>query len=176
MQSYQWTQSFRLLHEKAELQYRKGNREPESYFSDSEKAELTSIGLRPGHLYDFAEDFVGSGEPDWSTSLLISAVRRDYFLYIQGGEVSVDLKVVRTQDLPERKAEMEGIPWLPRILTKARAFLEGSLCPEVMYFCGGDRNFLRTHDLHPADFLRAVWGAGARDEKVLAFVRGAPPC
>jgi hypothetical protein len=40
-----------------------------------------------------------------------------------------------------------------------------------MYGCSGDRRFLREHNLHPADFLRAVWASHGDDQKVLAFVR-----
>jgi hypothetical protein len=42
-----------------------------------------------------------------------------------------------------------------------------------MYSCGGDRKFLRSHDIHPADFLRAVWAAGDDDSKAAAYVRRA---
>ncbi|NRB76342.1 MAG: hypothetical protein HRU46_18430 [Verrucomicrobiales bacterium] len=40
-----------------------------------------------------------------------------------------------------------------------------------MFSCGGDRNFLRTHDIAPSDFLRAVWAAGDDDSKIVDFVK-----
>jgi hypothetical protein len=40
-----------------------------------------------------------------------------------------------------------------------------------MYGCAGDRRFLKEHDIHPADFLRAVWASSGDNTKVLAFVR-----
>jgi hypothetical protein len=42
-----------------------------------------------------------------------------------------------------------------------------------MFSCGGDRNFLRTQDIAPADFLRAVWAAHGDQDKVLEYVRSA---
>jgi hypothetical protein len=42
-----------------------------------------------------------------------------------------------------------------------------------MYCCGGDRRFFRTHDVHPADFLRFVWSAKGNEDKILAYVKGA---
>ena len=78
---------------------------------------------------------------------------------------------MQADELPARDAELDGIPWLPRILQKARNKLRGENCPGIMFGCGGDRRFLSQHDLHPADFLRVVWSAGDRDERVLHFVR-----
>ena len=40
-----------------------------------------------------------------------------------------------------------------------------------MFCCGGDRKFLREHDIAPADFLRAVWAAGDSDAKVINYVK-----
>jgi hypothetical protein len=73
--------------------------------------------------------------------------------------------------LPPKTEELDGIPWLPRIIAKAGCFLKGGLCHEIMYGCGGDRRFLKEHDIHPADFLRVVWGTEGDKEKMLAFVR-----
>jgi hypothetical protein len=40
-----------------------------------------------------------------------------------------------------------------------------------MYCCGGDRRFLKEHDIHPADFLRAIWASGGDTAKLLAYVQ-----
>jgi hypothetical protein len=40
-----------------------------------------------------------------------------------------------------------------------------------MYGCGGDRRFLKEHDIHPADFLRMVWATEGDHGKILTFVR-----
>ena len=63
------------------------------------------------------------------------------------------------------------MPWLPRILAKAQAKLRGELHPDIMYCCGGDRAFLRRHQIDPVDFLRTVWENEADDDAVVEWVR-----
>jgi Domain of unknown function (DUF5069) len=164
-----WTKQLRALYDKAVSIYRAGNRNDASYFTDDEKNFLASVGLRPINVYDYAEDFVADGEPDWETYLLIAAARRDYFLFEQQGVLNA--AEIRPEELPPKRVKLDGIPWLPRIIKKARCFLEGALCHDIMYCCGGDRHFLREHGLHPADFLRAVWAAKGDDNKILTFVK-----
>ena len=65
---------------------------------------------------------------------------------------------------------MTPFRWLPRLIFKARLKLRGEMDPEIMYGCGGDRQFFVKYDIHPADFLRAVWASGGDQAKVLAFV------
>jgi hypothetical protein len=164
-----WTTRLRAIYDKATSLYRSGKRDDAIYFSPEETRFLASIGLKPINVYDYVEDFVSSGEPDWETYLLIAAVRRDYFLFEQKRVPSA--KEIRPDQLPSRRAALDGMPWLPRIIKKARCFLEGDLCHDIMYGCGGDRHFLREHMLHPADFLRAVWAAKGDDQKILNFIR-----
>ena len=169
MSSYLWTQKLREIYDKAVALYKEGNRDLDSYFSDEEKGFLSSIGLRPINLYDYAEDMNGAGEPDWNTVLLMAAARRDYFLYHQYGKTSN--VITEAESLPPKPEELEGIPWLPRIIRKAQCFLEGGLCHEIMYCCGGDRRFLKQHNIHPADFLRIVWASGGDQKKILGYFR-----
>ena len=169
MNSYLWTIKLRELYDKSVDLYRGGNREHESYFTPEEQVWLASIGLRPINLYDWAEDMVSAGEPDWNTVLLIASARRDYFLVHQHGVTNTS--VTQASELPPKPEELDGIPWLPRIIAKANCFLKGGLCHEIMYCCGGDRRFLKEHDIHPADFLRAVWASNGDQAKVLAFVK-----
>jgi hypothetical protein len=169
MTSYGWTERLRSLHAKAIDLYRGGNRDPASYFTEEESSWLASVGLRPINLYDWAEDFTSAGEPDWETALLIASARRDYFLVHQKGIASTS--VTEAGELPPKDAKLDGIPWLPRIIAKATCFLKGGLCHDIMYGCGGDRRFLKAHDIHPADFLRAVWASGGDHAKVLAYLR-----
>ena len=169
MISYNWTGHLWELYDKSVDLYRDGNRDLETYFTEGEKLWLGSIGLRPINLYDWAEDMVSAGEPEWNTVLLIAAARRDYFLVHQHG--ITNNAVTEAAELPPKPEELDGIPWLPRIIAKANCFLKGGLCHEIMYCCGGDRRFLKQHDIHPADFLRAVWASGGDQAKVLAFIR-----
>lgn len=166
-----WTKSLHTLYDKAVTQYCAGKQGADTYFEPDEVTFLASIGLKPINVFDYVEDFVDGGEPDWDTFLLVAAARRDYFLYEQKGKPSA--RVIESEELPARDAELGGIRWLPRIICKARCFLEGGLCHDIMYGCGGDRNFLRRNGLHSADFLRAVWASHGDDQKVLAFVQEA---
>ena len=163
-----WTTNLGAAYDKAVILYRDGKRNDATYFTDDEKSFLASVGLRPINVYDYAEDFVTFGEPDWETFLLIAAARRDYFLFEQKGVANP--AEIRADQLPPKRATLAGIPWLPRIIEKGRCFLEGALCHDIMYCCGGDRHFLKEHSLHPADFLRAVWSAKGDDQNILAFV------
>jgi hypothetical protein len=166
-----WTKNLRAVYDQATSLYRDGKRDDATYFTEDEKNFLASIGLRPINVYDYVEDFVTSGEPDWETFLLIAAARRDHFLFEQKGLASPE--EIRPDQLPPKRATLDGIPWLPRIIEKARCFLEGALCHDIMYCCGGDRHFLREHGLHPADFLKAVARAKDDDQKILSFVNEA---
>lgn len=110
-------------------------------------------------------------EPSWETVLLITAVRRHYFLNVQKGRVST--RVWRRALVPGKRAQLGGISWLPRIIAKARAKLRGQMPVDLLYCCGGDRPFLRRVGIHPADFLLLVWEAGDNDHRIVDEIRRA---
>lgn len=165
--NYGWEQRFRELYDKALVKYRNEHRALGTFFTTREVGVLAAFGAKPIELFHYAED---SSDLDPETALLITAARRDYFLTVQGGQWSE--KRVKVEDLPAKEAKLEGIVWLPRLLAKAQARLRGELPDDIMYGCGGDRKFFRTHDIHPADFLRTVWATKGNEEKVLAYVTG----
>jgi hypothetical protein len=170
MNSYDWQTPFRSLYEKALSEYGTGNRASDTFFSEAEADLLASIGSRPMELYDFAEDHPSVS---WETALLITAARRDYFQWIQKGVPSA--KILNMPDFPAKDAKMRGIPWLPRLILKAKGKLRGELPNELMYCCGGDRRFFKQFDIHPADFLRFVWSADEDDEKIADWVVSKKP-
>lgn len=170
MHKHNWTQQLRGLFFQALDKYRSGQREAETFFNEAETSILSHIGLRPIHVYDFIEDMAGGAQMEWEDFLLIAAARRDYFLYMLEGLWPSHF--IPESELPLREDTWEGIAWLPRITVKARCFLEGTLAPDVMFFCGGDRRFLASVDLHPADFLRAVWASRGDENRVGQFVQG----
>ncbi len=135
MREYDYQRQLGTIWEWAVSQYKLGNRDPDSYdFSNlSEKRFLSEIGLKPNDLYDFAEDYVRSGEPDFATFALITDLRRRYFQDVQEGVPSTEM--VDPDSLPARDAEAAGIPWLPRLIEKARGRLRGELHPDVTYPC-----------------------------------------
>ncbi|MGE9289687.1 MAG: DUF5069 domain-containing protein [Puniceicoccales bacterium] len=166
---YGFTGKLLRLWTKAEALYRNGNRNPEEYFDAGETDVLNSLGLNVMDVYDYVEDFSTSGEPDFATFILVTAEKVFYFFEEMGGELSSYR--ISEDDLPLRKEEANGIVWLPRILVKARAKLRGELPPEIMYGCGGDRNFARTHGIHLAEFLRKV-RCSSDDREVIEWVAG----
>ncbi len=163
-----WNEQFTDLFDRCVTLYRGGNTELGSYYSNEDLQFLRGIGCKPRELFDFIEDYVDERDPTPTTALLIAAVRRDYLEVVQGGQLS-EVEITR-EDLPTFGDTLGEIPYLPRILTKARAKLRGELDPDIMYCCGGDRKFLREHGIHPADFLRHVWAAGDDEGKIVELV------
>lgn len=155
MKHYDFATRFRSLHEKATGLYASGNRNPETYFTGDELNWLGANGISAQHVYDYAEDRNNYGEPDFETALSIEMVRRDYFLNVQSGR-STRLTIDAAK-LPAKTDAVRGIAWLPRLIPKAKAKLRGELPATLMYCCGGDRNFFKTHDIHPAEFLSLLW-------------------
>ena len=165
--NYGWHQRFRELYDKGLVKYRNEHRNVETFFTPREVGVLRSFGAKPMELFDYAED---SSDLDPETALLITAARRDYFIVVQNGQWSE--KTIKLDDLPAKDAQLGGVPWLPRIILKAKARLRGEMPNELMYCCGGDRKFFRAHDIHPADFLRFVWASKGNEEKILDYVKG----
>ncbi len=163
---YSWHQRFRELYDKALVKYRNEHRGVTTFFTTREVGVLAALGAKPMELFDYAED---SSDLDPETALLITAARRDYFLIIQDGQWTE--KQIKVESLPPKDAQLQGIAWLPRAIAKAQARLRGELPDEIMFACGGDRKFFRSHDIHPADFMRAVWAAKGNEEKIVAYVR-----
>lgn len=165
-----WNDTFLALFERCTARYQGGNRDFENYYNPEDRAFLAGIGYQTREFFDFVEDFCEEGVPSPSTALLVAAVRRDYFLSVPPEAPGAPL--LSPNDLPGFGEEVAGIAYLPRIWAKARAKLRGTLDPNVMFGCGGDRNFLKIHgDIAPADFLRRVWAAGEDVQKLAVWVR-----
>ena len=166
MKNYDWTNQVKALYQEVLQRYRAGHREPQTLFDAQKQEALAAIGASPMELFDYAED---ADSLDWENALLILAARRDYFLVIQHGVPTGNR--LSLADLPAKDAELDGIPWLPRIIQKAKARLRGELPDDLMYCCAGDRAFFSKYDVHPADFLREVWAAEGNEKKLLTYVR-----
>jgi hypothetical protein len=169
MQNFTFPQQFKALYDKSVAQYKEGKRGADTFFTPDEKRFLADNGLTPQHMYDYAEDHNGyDGEPGLLQALGIELVRRDYFLNVQGGRPSsTTLDEAR---LPAKDEAVRNITWLPRILPKARAKLRGELPSSLMYCCGGDRKFFKTHDILPAEFLALVWRHEKDDAALVDWV------
>ena len=86
-------------------QYELGNRDPESYdfLNLSERRFLSEIELKPNN---FAEDYVRSVEPYFTTFAMIADLRRRYFREVQRGAPPTEM--VDPDLLPARDAEASG--------------------------------------------------------------------
>ncbi|MFC4991154.1 hypothetical protein [Rubritalea tangerina] len=165
-----WNDQFLKLFRRCIEAYRGGNTDFESYYTEEDLNFLASIGYKPRELFDFVEDLADAGEPTESTALLVASVRRDYLMVVQNGILS-DHEVT-SDDIPSKPTEYDGIAYLPRIVAKAEHKLRGELDPNLMFGCGGDRNFLRNHgDIPMADFLRHVWAADGDIQQIADYVK-----
>ncbi|MBA4137663.1 MAG: DUF5069 domain-containing protein [Opitutus sp.] len=168
MKHYDFADRFRALYDQAVRLYGAGQRDAGSFFEATEQAFLAANGLTAQNFYDYAEDELNGGEPGYDRALAIELVRRDYFLNAQHGKAST--RRLDEASLPPKDAAVEGITWLPRIIPKSKAKLRGELPASLMYSCGGDRRFFKTHDIHPAEFLSLVWRHENDDAAIVAWV------
>ena len=169
MSSYDWPIEFRQVYDAGMERYARGERVPARLFSKKELEFLSSIGCTAQELFDFIDDKARYGEPDYETTLLTTAVRRDYFMVELNGVASA--KQISMNDLPSKREAVDGIEWLPRLIEKARAKLRGELPADLMYGCGGDRPFLRSINVELAEFLQLVWRAGNDNRKIIDYVK-----
>ena len=155
MNNYNYQKRLQELWTKAVELYTQGFREADSIFSEHETRFLDSIGITPQEVYDFAEDFVNSGEPDFATFAMIHDIRKAYYHEIQRASRKSERWDISSYPNPVETTE--GISYLPRIAKKAWSKLTGELNNDIMYSCANDRAFLKQHDIHPAEFLRKTW-------------------
>ncbi len=168
MVHYDFPARFRAVYDHAVAAYAKGQRDARALFDADQLSFLTRNGITAQHLYDYAEDQNAQGEPGYDHALTIEFIRRDYFLNAQNGVAS--RTVLDESTLPAKTDAVKGIEWLPRIIPKAKAKLRGELPPSLMYCCGGDRRFLKAHDILPAEFLSLVWRHEHDDNAIINWV------
>jgi len=170
---YNFPKQLLVLWEKGVEDYKQGGRHPGAYLHAKDQQFLTVIGANQQDLFDFTEDFVCGGDPDFATFLSVQIIRFNYLKVVQAGELSNTIKP--RDEFPAKEDAFEGIEWLPRIIEKARCKLKGELPDDLMYGCGGDRAFLTKHNLHPAEFLQLVWTYMDSPEAVAQYLRDNSP-
>ena len=164
-----WRPQLHTIYDRSVERFEQGHRGLEQVIGPEALTFLDSIGTSAQELYDFVEDWVEDGEPDFDAVAAMTDVRRTYFLTVQEGKPSDT--VVPSASLPSGYARLGGYQWLPRIIAKARAKLRGELAPDIMFGCGADRPFLRSVNMEPAEFLKTVWNAGTDDRLILDAVQ-----
>lgn len=138
-------------------------------FNREDTAFLASIGCTAQELFDFVDDGLRYGEPDFDTTLAVAAIRREYFLNVMKGKPTG--RTMPMDCLPAKTAEVDGIAWLPRLIVKARLKLCGEMPDDLMYGCGGDRPFLAGMNMDLAGFLKLVWKCGDDDRRIINAVK-----
>jgi hypothetical protein len=166
--AFNFHQELSRIWEKAVSLYKSGNTDAGTFPISEELPILASWGINKMDLFDYAEDWCLHQEPDLLTFILVHYERWSYFVEEQKDEPSSEL--LDSSSLPAKNTCAEGIVWLPRILPKARAKLRGELPPEVMYGCGGDRQFFKDNNIHPAEFLRIVRYFEDNDRAIFQWV------
>ena len=165
---YEYQKDLERVWKNAVRRYKAEKPNGPDFFKAEELAFLAGIGLTGQEMFDYAEDYSRGGDPDFANVAAVTDIRRSYFLEVQKGKPTG--KTMNMATLPPKDAEVNGIKWLPRLIVKARAKLAGELDPDIMYGCGGDRNFFRTCDVHPAEFLRVVQNHPRSDAPIVAWL------
>ena len=76
-----------------------------------------------------------------------------------------------TKEFPRSPLEeLDGLPWLARLIDKVRALQAGKLGEYTPYPCGGDRAFLEVVGVD-ADQLKAMIDSGAGDIEIARWVK-----
>ncbi len=166
---FSFPETFRQLYDHAVARYQAGAASAAELYDEDQLAWLTANGIGAQAMFDYAEDDLSGGLPGFGHALAIESVRRDYFLNVQKGAAST--VVADPETWPGKAEAIDGIVWLPRILPKARAKLRGELPASMMYCCGGDRNFFRTHDIYPAEFLNLIWRHFDDDAAIINWMK-----
>ena len=80
-----------------------------------------------------------------------------------------------TKEFPRSPLEeLDGVPWLPRLIDKVRASQAGKHGDYSPYPCGGDRNFLQVVGIE-ADPLKALIDSGASDTEIARWLKTHAP-
>ena len=171
MSTISWEEQFGLTYDRGVAAWRAGKKSPTTMFSREDAAFLATIGCTAQELFDFVDDSLRYGEPDFGITLAVAAIRRDYFLNVMKGQPTG--RIASMDSLPAKTEEVDGIAWLPRLIVKARLKLRGEMPDDLMYGCGGDRPFLADMNMDLPGFLKLVWECGGNDRRIINAVKKA---
>lgn len=170
MNDNSWQAEFRQVWDRAEKAWHAGRKTPGSMFNAADQTFLAGIGCTTQELFDFVDDCQRyNGDPDYATTLNVTAIRRDYFVNVLGGKSTG--RIASMASLSAKSAEVDGIAWLPRLIVKARLKLRGEMPPDLMYGCAGDRPFLRRMNTSLPQFLELVRDSGDDDRRIVNAVK-----
>jgi len=164
-----WETAFEAVYRRGAKAWAAGRRAAGTMFPAEDLAFLATVGCSAQELFDFIDDELVYGEPDFATTLEVQRLRREFFLTVQKGKASAHRASMR--DLPAKSDAVDGIAWLPRLIVKARLKLRGEMPDDLMYGCGGDRPFVRRMNTTLPDFLRLVRDSGDDDRRIIDAVK-----
>ncbi len=164
------TETLARIHAEARQSYERGGREPSTLVDSDDLRILHRFGISAQFLYDCVDDLARYGEPDAQTFLTLCTIRASYFRDVLHS--CPPPPVVQECELPPKTEEFDGIAWLPRIIRKAQCFLNGCLCPDIMYGCAGDRAFLARHNKTLPGFLIEVRDSKGDAMRLADYLRG----
>jgi hypothetical protein len=164
-----WQTQFRTVFNSGAAAWKRDRKSPDSMFDPEDVKFLNSIGCTAQELFDFVDDLQRYGEPDYQTALEVATLRYDYFLNVLKGQSTG--RVASMDELPAKSDEVDGIAWLPRIIEKARLKLRGEMPADLMYGCGGDRQFLDGMKMTLPQFLKLTWESGDNNRRIIDAVK-----
>ncbi len=165
MNEVTWEKQFRAVFDRGVAAWQAGRRKPATMFDAEDVAFLAGIGCTAQELFDFVDDSLVYGEPDFATALGVQAIRREYLMNEMKGIKSG--KQSAMSNLPPKAQEVDGISWLPRLIVKARMKLRGEMPDDLMYGCGGDRPFVRRMNTTLPCFLQLVRDCVSDDRQIV---------
>ncbi|MEI7773837.1 MAG: hypothetical protein WCK17_03605, partial [Verrucomicrobiota bacterium] len=71
-----WKEQLRDIHTRGAAAWRAGRRSPSTMFDSPDLAFLKSIGCSAQEMFDFIDDLLDYGEPDFETVLEVQSLRR----------------------------------------------------------------------------------------------------
>jgi hypothetical protein len=111
--------------------YEAGRQSPETMFVPEDITFLESIGCSALEMFDFCDDYVRWDDVIYEHVEELQAVRLEHYQTTLNREPAK--RQMSMDEFPAKSDEAEGIAWLPRLITKARAKLAGSLPADLMY-------------------------------------------
>ncbi len=166
-----WEADFQPLWDRGVGAWKAGRRSPRTMFPAEDAAFLAEVGCTTQEMFDFVDDCLRYGDFDFGMVLEVTKIRYRYFVEVMRGKATG--RIVPMSELPPKAAAVDGIPWLPRLIAKARVKLRGEMDPDLMYGCAGDRPFLREHHMTLPGFLQLVWDKGDDDRAIVDAVKEA---
>ena len=100
-------------------------------FETEDTIFLESIGCSALEMFDFCDDYVRWGDVIYEHVEELQAVRLKHYQTTLNREPAK--RQMSMDDFPAKSDEAGGIAWLPRLISKARAKLAGSLPADLMY-------------------------------------------